>query len=56
MIDWKKVAIAIGSGFAIVMSIVIIYSILFPPEISCLRFYPDGSSKALFGEDCSKPD
>jgi len=52
MIGWKKIAIATGLGFLVIMGILAVISILRPPEISCVQIFPDGSSKTLFGKDC----
>jgi hypothetical protein len=56
MTDWKKMVIAAGVGFVVVMGMLTIASILRPPEISCVRVYSDGSYKTFFGKDCSKPN
>ncbi|MBN3922058.1 hypothetical protein [Nostoc sp. NMS4] len=53
-ISWKKVAITIGVAALILMAGTIAYDHWRISQGWCARFYPDGSQKVLYGDDCWK--
>ena len=57
-VRWVRVGVGIASGILFIMIITTLYAMTFGselPDIWCVRFYPDGSEKVLYGDDCQIP-
>ena len=57
-VRWVRVGVGIASGVLFIMIITTLYAMTFGselPDIWCVRFYPDGSEKVLYGDDCQIP-
>ncbi|MBN3925624.1 hypothetical protein [Nostoc sp. NMS4] len=53
-ISWKKVAITVGFATLILMAGTIAYDNWRVSQGWCARFYPDGTKKIMYGDDCWK--
>jgi len=58
MKDWQRVSIgrvstAIAVGLILILAATTAYD-AWRRRDGCVRFYPDGSEKVLYGDDCQK--
>ncbi|MBN3875185.1 hypothetical protein [Nostoc sp. JL23] len=52
---WKRILIATGLGTVVIFAIVTAYrEYQVRTQGWCVRLYPDGSRKVLYGDDCWK--
>jgi hypothetical protein len=52
VVRWKRIGIASVAGIAVVLAISTAYDTWRRRDGWCVRFYPDGSEKTIYGSDC----
>lgn len=55
-VRWKKVGLASVIGVITVLGATSAYGKYQMRQGVCVKFYPDGSEKMLYGKDCGEPN
>ncbi len=55
LVRWKRLSIATAIGIVLVLAATTAVEQWKRRDGWCVRFYPDGSEKTLYGSDCNPP-
>ncbi len=55
-VRWKRVTISVGVGLTLAMAVATTVDVWRRRDGWCIRFYPNGSQKTLYGADCNFPN
>ena len=53
-VRWRRVSLAIATGLILILAAATVYDAWRKRNGWCVLFYPDGSQKIFYGDDCEK--
>lgn len=54
-VRWKRISITIAAGMVVIFTATAAYQHWRMRDGWCVRYYPNGSEKVLYGADCNLP-